>query len=108
MSFRPSKPAFCAKQGEINRVAIISQFEQVDPNPDQLTLLKRKVKQFDDLEVSNNAAWLSKLAAISRPEYRKMFQGGNNDRLRFRYLVYGWDDETLALVLADLTTAFAT
>jgi len=32
---------------------------------------------------------------------RKMFQGGNCDRLRMRYQVYGSDRATLTLILAD-------
>ncbi len=88
------------------RVAKISDFEQIDPLPDTLTLLKRKVKQFDDLEVSDNVAWVTKVDAITSPAFGKMFQGGNADRLRYRYLVYGFDRATLLLVLADLTTAF--
>lgn len=105
MGNRPLKPAFSSTATEINKVAIISQFEIADPAPDQLTLLKRKVKQFDDLEVSGHAAWAVAVAAIANSKYRRMFQGGNADRLRYRYLVYGWDDATLLVVLMELDTA---
>ncbi len=104
MGNRPFKAT--ATSVQINKVAKISQFEQIDPLPDTLTLLKRKVKQFDDLEVSDNASWLTKIDAITSPAFGRMFQGGNADRLRYRYHVYGFDRATLLLVLADLTTAF--
>lgn len=108
MAFRAGRPAFAATSAEVNRVAIISAQEIADPAPNKLCLLKRKVRQFDQLEVSNNASWQTKVAAISKPEYRRMFKGANHDRLRFRYLVYGWEDARITLVLADLTTAFTT
>lgn len=103
MGFRPYKNS--ATQGQINRVAIISDFERVDPDPDQLTLLKRKVDLFDQLEASDNPSWVDAVAAIENSYYQRMFQGGNFDRLRFRYHVYGFDNETLAAVFADLDTA---
>lgn len=106
MSRRPNVAGARATGTEIRRVAIISQQEIVDPAPDQLCLLKRKVKQFDDLEVSNNGQWVTKVAAITDPRFRRMFQGGNTDRQRFRFQVYGWDDDTQAAVLTGLTTAF--
>lgn len=106
MGNRPRKSAAVSTVTDINLVAKISQFEQIDPFPDTLTLLKRKVKAFDDLEVSGHASWVTKVAAIVNGDFRKMFQGGNADRLRYRYLVYGWDRATLILVLADLTNAF--
>jgi|SRR5688572_22821961 len=103
MGNRPYKAS--ATQGQINRVAIISDFERIDPAPDQLTLLKRKVDEFDQLEVSDESAWSDAVAAIANSYYRRMFQGGNMDRLRFRYLVYGFDAETLAVVFTELDTA---
>lgn len=103
MGNRPYKAS--GTQGQINRVAIISDFEKVDPSPDQLTLLKRKVNQFDELEVSGHAVWAVAVAAIANSKYRRMFQGGKADRLRYRYLVYGWDDATLLVVFTELDTA---
>lgn len=103
MGNRPYKAS--GTQGQINRVAIISDFERVDPAPDNLTLLKRKVDEFDQLETSDESAWSDAVAAISNSYYRRMFQGGNMDRLRFRYLVYGFDDETIETVLLELDTA---
>lgn len=101
MGTRPNRATH--DQTNVNRVAIISDFEQIDPTPDTLTLLKRKVKAYDDLEVTNSVLWAIAVGAIPSSSYRRMFQGGNADRLRFRYLVYGWDRATLLLVLADLT-----
>lgn len=106
MGNRPFKPAFSSTATEIRKVAIISQFERIDPSPDQLTLLKRKVDEFDQLETSDEPAWSDAVAAISNSYYRRMFQGGQFDRLRFRYHVYGFDDETLAVVFTELDTAF--
>lgn len=103
MGNRPYKNS--GTQGQINRVAIISDFERVDPDPDQLTLLKRKVDEFDQLEVSDETAWSDAVAAISNSYYRRMFQGGTFDRLRFRYQVYGFDNETLEVVFTELDTA---
>jgi hypothetical protein len=106
MTFRPNKPAEVATPDEIRRCAVISQEEIADPTPDSLCLLKRKVKQFDDLEVSNHGQWVTKVAAISNPRYRTMFQGGNMDRIRYRYAVYGWGKSTIDVVLTGLTAAF--
>lgn len=103
MGNRPKKTAAIGTTVEINKVAKISQFEQIDPAPDTLTLLKRKVKAYDDLEVTNSAAWAIAVGSIPNSQFRRMFQGGNADRLRYRYHVYGWDRATLLLVLADLT-----
>jgi hypothetical protein len=103
MGNRPYRAS--ATQGQINRVAIISDFERIDPAPDNLTLLKRKVDEFDQLEVSDESAWSDAVAAIANSYYRRMFQGGIFDRLRFRYLVYGFDDETMATVQSELDAA---
>jgi hypothetical protein len=101
MGTRPAKPAATAKQGEINRVAIISDFERIDPAPDELTLLKRSVDTFDTLEVDNNIAWVL-LVALVDSRYQRMFQGGQMDRLRFRYYVYGLDNTTISALLVNL------
>jgi hypothetical protein len=105
MGNRPVRPAWQSTSTHIRKVAKISQFERIDPAPDNLTLLKRKVDEFDQLEVSDNTAWSDAVAAISNSYYRRMFQGGIFDRLRFRYLVYGFDDETMATVQSELDAA---
>lgn len=105
MGNRPVKPGWATTATRVRKVAKISQFERVDPSPDQLTLLKRKVDEFDQLETSDESAWSDAIAAIDTSTYRKMFQGGNMDRLRFRYQVYGWDSDTLENVLLELDTA---
>lgn len=71
-----------------------------------LAKLKRLVDDFDKLEVANNALWVTRVAAISNAFYRRMFQGSNLDRRRFRYMVYGWSDGTITVVYTDLLTAF--
>ena len=106
MATRPAKPANKATQGEVNRVAIISDFERIDPAPDELTLLKRSVDAFDVLETDDNAAWTTAVADVDT-RYRRMFQGGNMDRLRYRYYVYGLDDSTISSALADLESALS-
>lgn len=103
MGFRPYKNS--GTQGQINRVAIISDFERIDPDPDNLTLLKRKVDEFDVLETDDPGAWETAVAAITSDNFRKMFEGGNMDRLRYRYQVYGWDRATIESALDDLSTA---
>ncbi len=105
MAKRAMKPACSATQAEINRVAIISASELADSTPTELCLLKRKVKNFDDLEVSGHAAWVVAVAAITNATFRKMFHASNHDRLRFRYSVYGWEDSRITAVLADLVLA---
>jgi len=101
MSKRPNKSASRATADEIRRVAVISDFDRVDPAPDQLCLLKRTVDAFDTLEVDDNAAWadavedIADIPNINNAAVSRMFQGGNMDRLRARYLVYGWE---LALI----------
>jgi hypothetical protein len=87
------KPASSATQAEVNRVAIISDSELAETDPTELCLLKRKVNDFDELEVSDNPAWVLAVAAITNANYR------------FRYSVYGWEDARITIVLGDLTTA---
>lgn len=107
MGTRPTRPGSSHKVNstEIRRIAKISQFERVDPSPDNLTLLKRKVDEFDVLETDDPPEWETAVGAISDENYRKLFQGGNMDRLRFRYQAYGWDNATIERMLTDLTTA---
>lgn len=105
MATRAMKPASSATQTEINRVARISASELAEIDPTELCLLKRKVNDFDELEVSDHAAWVVAVAAITNAQYRKMFHGANHDRLRYRYGVYGWEDARITIVLDDLTTA---
>lgn len=71
-----------------------------------LAKLKRLVDDFDKLEVANNALWVTRVTAITNAFYERMFQGSNADRRRFRYMVYGWDNSTLAVVYADLLAAY--
>jgi hypothetical protein len=104
MGTRPAKPAATAKQGEINRVAIISDFERIDPAPDELTLLKRSVDAFDVLEVDDFSAWELAVADVDT-KYQRMFQGGQMDRLRFRYYVYGLDNDTIEALRTNLDDA---
>lgn len=105
-SFHPHKPAWKATPDEVNRVAVISQQELADPNPDLLCLIKRVVNDFDELEDSDPVDWALRVAAITNPLYEKMFQGSNFDRIRYRYTVYGWSYERLQVVYDDLTAAF--
>lgn len=46
------------------------------------------------------------IAAITNPFYRRIFQGSNMDRRRFRYMVYGWDSGTITAVYTDLLAAY--
>ena len=77
----------------------------VDSGPTTAGLLKRVVYDFDQLEKSSPSVWATKVSAITTVTYRRLFQGGNMDRLRFRYQVYGYDDERLAVVYAELVAA---
>ncbi len=80
--------------------------EVVDPDaPTQLELLKRVVYEFDQLEVSDPSAWADAVAAIATDDYKRLFSPGNFDRLRYRYLVYGFDDVRLELVYDELVDA---
>lgn len=73
--------------------------------PDQLLILKQLVQDFDDMEVNNHSSWVTRVAAIPNPLYRRIFQGDNMDRRRFRYMVYGWSLSTIIAVYNDLLTA---
>lgn len=75
--------------------------------PDTLGLVKQIVYDFDQLEKSSPSTWTTKVAAIIPATYRKLFQGGNMDRLRYRYSVYGFDKNALAAVYSALVTAFS-
>lgn len=104
MGNRANKPASSATCTEINKVAIISSFERVDPNPDNLTLLKRKVEEFDQLKISSEEDWEDAVELVD-DRYKLLFQGGNFDQLRFRYHVYGLDEASVEHILDHLTTA---
>jgi lysophospholipase L1-like esterase len=77
----------------------------VDPI-DTLLLTKRLVYSFDQLEKTNPTEWADKVAAIDTDSYKRLFQAGNFDRLRFRYAVYGYSAEELEVVYNELVTAF--
>lgn len=77
-----------------------------DTGVDTLLLTKRLVYDFDQLEAVNPVAWAAKVAAISTATYRKLFQGGTMDRLRYRYTVYGFDAQTLTVVYNELLAAY--
>jgi hypothetical protein len=79
----------------------------VSDGVDQTLLLKRLVHDFDLLEVSNNSLWVTHVAAISTAAYRRLFQGGNMDRLRYRYYIYGLSDANQAAIYAELVSASA-
>jgi lysophospholipase L1-like esterase len=87
-----------------DRLATIGPASTVDAQ----LLLKRLVYDFDLLEVSNNALWVTRVAAIATASNRRLFQGGNMDRLRARYSAYGLDSATQAALYAELVTAFNT
>lgn len=103
MGFRPSRGG--ARFGHSRRAAVITDQELADTDPDPLTLLKRLVNDFDELEVSDPTAWETAVAAIVTDVYKKLFEGGNLDRLRFRYAVYGYDADRLEVVYNELETA---
>lgn len=102
MTFHPNKARTDAIG--VNRVVEISQFDRVDPNPDQLCLLKRLVDQYDVLRAANPAAFATAVGLVNA-RYRRMFTGSNLDQYRFRYLVYGSDEDTQANVYTTLYTA---
>ncbi len=77
----------------------------VDSGPNTLSLLKRIVYDFDQLEKADAVTWALKVAAITTESNRKIFQAGNMDRLRYRYSVYGFDNARLASVYAELVAA---
>lgn len=74
-------------------------------SPDKLLQLKQLVQDFDDMEVNNHSSWVTRVASIANTQYRRLFQGSNMDRRRFRYLVYGWDFGTITAVYNDLFAA---
>ena len=81
------------------------ELEESDPTP--LVLLKRLVNDFDLLEVSDEVAWETAVAAITTEEYQRMFlRGSNFDRERYRYLVYGYEDSRLSAAFDELDAAF--
>jgi hypothetical protein len=75
---------------EINRVAKISARDLLDTDPDTLTELKRAVDTLDLLEVSDNAAWVTRVATLPAG-LRGLFARGIYDRLRYRHYIYGQD-----------------
>jgi hypothetical protein len=77
-----------------------------DPGVDTLLLTKRIVYEFDQLEQEDPVSWTDKVSAITTESYRKMFQGGNMDRLRYRYTVYGYSADRLEVVYNELVAAF--
>ena len=87
---------------QVNRIAKLSEWEAVDPNPTTLTLLKRLVNDMDLLEVSDAEAWVTAVSALTSDTALSLFQGTRASqmaRLRCRYAVYGYEtDRQLALI----------
>lgn len=105
-SFHPNKPAWKATADEVRRVAVISQQELADTDPDLLCLVKRIVNDFDELEASDPVEWANRVDAITNDDYKKLFQASNFDRMRYRYSVYGFNYDLLQIVHDDLEAAF--
>lgn len=76
----------------------------IKDNADPLLYLKQLVYDFDQLEQSKPVDWAARVAAIVNPDYRRLF---TLDRIRYRYAVYGWPNETLTVVYNDLLQAYA-
>jgi hypothetical protein len=86
----PNKPK--PSSAGYKRVVNISATDLVDPNPDLLTSLKRAVHEVDLLQVSDPVAWAAlfdRLPALWQP----LFKTSILDRDRFRYAVYGWNQD---------------
>lgn len=105
-TFRPHKTASRATSDEVRRVVRITDQDLADPDPDEYLTLKLLINDFDELEQSDPVAWADAVAAITTPQYRRLFEGENFDRDRYRYLVYGWDRENQAAVYSQLLAAF--
>lgn len=107
MSFHPYKPACNANSVAVNRVAKLHPRDSQDSSTqaDTLTLIKRKVDALDQLEVSNNASWVTKVTSFTDARIKQMFFGTGTDtsRLRWRYYVYGLDRAYLLTVLTALS-----
>ena len=105
MAIRPTRAAGRLTATQINRVAKISQFDVSNPSPDLLTLIKRELDTLDQLEVADNPTFVSRKALITDERVRRAIYGGNCDRLRYRYFLYGLDTATLQTVLTQLFLA---
>lgn len=102
MTAPPAGQAGRSLASEVNRVAKINAQYYQDLDPDILTLLKREVDAFDQLEVSDNATWLNRVAALS-PKYRKLFEAGTYNRTRYRHHAYGWQVSILQEMLSQMS-----
>lgn len=104
MTARPSGGSGRRPSSYVNRVAKIGGVDSAETNPDTLTQVKREVAVMDALEISDNATWVTKVAALPA-KYKKMFEVGNFGRLRYRYYVYGWQIAYLSDLLSYLILA---
>lgn len=86
---------------EVNRVVLFTARDAIVASPDTLTLLKRQVNEYDLLEVSDHSAWEDAVALVNE-DWRHMFHPSRFDRLRFRYMVYGWQKSVLLTIIANL------
>ncbi len=88
--------AYRGSASEINRVALIQACEidvtqDVTHPPSLLTLVKRKVHEYDLLEVSDNAQWVLNVSYLEDAKHRALFTTGVFDRIRLRYQAYGME-----------------
>lgn len=102
MTAHVRRPASTSSATEVNRVVNATSHDVEDLSPDTLTLLKLKVSEFDALEVSDNAAWVIAVAAVST-RWKRLFHLSAFDRIRFRHLAYGYQRNAHVALLAELT-----
>lgn len=103
MTAYPKGQAGSITAAEVNRVAKICAADLANPSPDVLTLLKLQVEIMDQLEVSDNAAWVTRLAQLPAAA-QKLFEAGPYNRLRYRHRAYGYDVNTLYSLLFAMMT----
>lgn len=113
MPMHPNRPADRDSTVHVNLVAKLSQkdantTQDAVPQsvPDTLVLLKRRIEVFDQLEVSNNASWVTRINTITNAKYKQLFQGQRlgMTRLRYRHRFYGLEkfilNDCLTVLLA--------
>lgn len=107
MSAHPRKPAWHCTS---NDVAVVAEFlghdaHETGAQADTLTLVKQKVDALDQLEVSDNASWSTKVNSFTDSRVKQMFFGSGScmSRLRWRYYIYGLDRAYLLTVLTALS-----
>lgn len=88
MTAHVRRPAGTTATTDVNRVVTYLTADSVPSSPDTLTLLKRRVQEYDLLEKADPLTWAGEVALLEA-KYQPLFLTHGADRARRRHRMYG-------------------